>query len=898
MRVLREWLIRLWGTFRRRRSDADLEQELRVHLDLAAEAARHEGRPAADPERAARLRAGGVSQALDALRDQRGLPWLNATAAGLAGLPKFVLRHRGYFAFATTTLAVAVGVNLVVFTIVNALWLRPLPFRDADRLVTFLYGGFTSLDAPVLTTRMPRPFAAVAGQVETDDGSHPFDYAGYRRPRVVLNGRDAETVGVTSGFFTLLGLSIRGRDFTSDDNRAGAEPVAIISNRLWSDAFGRRPEVIGAVVPTEPMAVRVVGVAPRGFEGARRGDRTDIWIPSTLAARVAGVPADDVPLIVFARLAPGEAFAEAARQVGPVAPGDPRALTIAPLTDVFGTPSSPTIVIHEGHTLGVVGGLALLVLAGGCATLAALVLVHYERRRRELAVRIALGASRGRLAGELCRELLLIAACGTCGAMLLAEWGLHAIPSLSLPGGVNLARLDLSMDWRVLSVAVAVTVFTLVAAAWVPLKRFTRAALAGELLAGPAATPSAASQRTRQGLLALHVSATIVVLIAAGLFVRAVVHGFGNAAGFDYEHTAFVTVPIGQPGDYASIKSPSDWSFFDSHAHFMAIAERDTRVKDALALLPGVDHVADGAPPIGPDRARLLLSPRVVDTEGRRLALPVAAMNGGPDLLPTLGLPLLEGRALTAADATTTPTPAIVTVSLARMLWPGEDPLGKVFRFPGGRSTAYQLVGLTRDFVVGSLARPAAGVVVTVIGEVRSNYAQLVVRTTHPEALVDDLQRAAQHALPDTPWATVETGREMIARDLGRQRLGAWFFSGFGLTALLLGVGGVFGLVAYLAESRYREFGVRLALGATPRDLVRHGLAAALAPVSLGAAAGLVFAALVARLFTSLLTGLSAVDPLTYAGVAATMLSAAVLAGLAAAWRLRRVVPVDALRTE
>ena len=133
---------------------------------------------------------------------------------------------------------------------------------------------------------------------------------------------------------------------------------------------------------------------------------------------------------------------------------------------------------------------------------------------------------------------------------------------------------------------------------------------------------------------------------------------------------------------------------------------------------------------------------------------------------------------------------------------------------------------------------------------------------------------------------------------MGRQRLGAWFFSGFGLTALLLGVGGVFGLVAYLAESRYREFGVRLALGATPRDLVRHGLAAALAPVTLGAAAGLVFAALVARLFTSLLTGLSALDPLTYAGVAVTMLGCAALAGLGAAWRLRRVVPVDALRTE
>ena len=637
-----------------------------------------------------RQRTDGVSQALDALRDQRGLPWLEAAAAGLAGLPKLVLRHRGYFTFATTTLAVAVGVNLVVFTIVNALWLRPLPFRDPDRVVTITDRSYVTVDAQNLTSRQPRPFAAVAGQVMTDDDHTPFHYFSYRRPRMVLNGRDVETVGVTSGYFTVMGLTIRGRDFSPDDNRAGAEPVAIISDRLWSEAFERRPDVIGAVVPTEPVSIHIVGVAPKGFGGARRGERTDIWIPSSLATRVAGISADDVSLMIFARLASGESFAEVARRVAPVGRGDTHGLTIVPVTDVFGTPSSPTIVIHEGSTLGVVGGLALLVLVGGCATLAALVLVHYERRRRELAVRITLGASRGRLTGELCRELLLIAASGTCSAVLVAEWGLRAIPSLSLPGGVNLGRLDLSMDWRVLSAAVAVTVLTLVAAAWFPLSRFTRAALAGELLAGPAATPSVASHRLRQGLLALHVSASIVVLVAAGLFVRVVIHGFGNAAGFEFERTAFVTVPISSPSDFASIKSASDWASFDNDGLFKKITERNARVRDALASVPGVDDVAIGAPPIGPDRAALLLSPKVLDTEGRRRALSVAMMDGSPDLLPALGLPLLAGRALTAPDATTTPAPSIMTVTLARALWPDENPLGKVFSIVGGRSGPYR----------------------------------------------------------------------------------------------------------------------------------------------------------------------------------------------------------------
>jgi hypothetical protein len=584
MRTLREWLLRLWATFRRRRTDADLEQELRLHLALAADEAHRRGQPPEDAERAARLHAGGVSQALDALRDQRGLPWIDAAMAGVGILPGLVFRHRGYFTFATTTLAVAVGVNLVVFTVVNALWLRPLPFPAPDRVVTITSHVYITLDAPALRRVRPQPFEAVAGQVITAD-----DYGlGSLLPRLVLNGRDVETVGVTPEYFKLLGLAIRGRDFTQDDNRAGAEPVAIISDRLWSREFGRRPDVVGAVASAQPFSIRIVGIAPRDFEGARRGEQTDVWIPSNLVPRIAPAAresAGSLPLMIFARLAPGQSVADVARHLldVPVDDGDRRGFTIVPLKDVFGTPKSPTFVIREGSALSVVAGLAMLVLVGGCATLAALVLVHYERRRRELAVRVALGASRMRLTGELSRELLLIAVSGTLGAVLVAAWGLRAIPSLSLPGGVNLGRLDLSIDWRVLGAAVAATLLTLVAAACLPVSRFTRASLAGDLLAGPAATSSAASQRIRQMLLALHVSATIIVLIAAGLFVRAVIHGFGNAAGFDFERTAFVTVQVNSPSDFSSIKSASDWAAFDYDRLWKAVAARKSRVRRAVS---------------------------------------------------------------------------------------------------------------------------------------------------------------------------------------------------------------------------------------------------------------------------------------------------------------------------
>jgi hypothetical protein len=303
-------------------------------------------------------------------------------------------------------------------------------------------------------------------------------------------------------------------------------------------------------------------------------------------------------------------------------------------------------------------------------------------------------------------------------------------------------------------------------------------------------------------------------------------------------------------------------------------------------------------PPIGLDQASYLVAPSVVEAQRERRQMFLGTMFGSPELLSTLGIPILAGRGLTATDAKTKPTPAVVTASLAHILWPAADPLGRVLSFGAGRGRETCLVvGIARDFIFGSFGRPAAGVVVTARQVGFGIEPEFAIHAAHVDTLAEPIRKVVMQAVPDAPWLTVATGRDIIARDLGQQRLGAWFFSGFGLTALILGVGGVFGLVAYLAESRRREFGVRLALGATPRDLVWRSLTAALLPVSLGVAAGLLLAALVARLFTSRLAGLSALDPLTYATVAMLMLGCAALAGLGAAWRLRRMMPSDALRT-
>jgi predicted permease len=787
--------------------------------------------------------------------------------------------HSGYVVFATATLATAIGMNLVVFTIINALWLRPLPFPQADCLVTITSHLFVTLEAPAL-----KVFEAVAGQAVIDDQA-------FGRLQVSLDpvGRELETVGVTPEYFRLLGLACRGRDFTPDDNRMGAEPVAIISDRLWSHELRRQDSVIGTVIGARPFPFRIIGVAPPGFEGARRGEKVDVWIPSNLVPRAmpAGASTGGVLLLIFARPPTGQTQADITRRVRQTFAGDRHYsyFAVAPLRDVFGTPASLSIVIREGRALGVVAALAMLVLIGGCATLAALVLVHYERRRQELAVRLVLGCSRRRLVGQLSSELGILAGAGTVAAVLIAFCGLRVIPSLSLPGGVDLGRLDLSIDWRVLAAAVIAAVLTLVSAAWLPITRFTRTSLAGELVAGPGATPTVSSHRTRQALLALHVCVTIVVLVAAGLFVRAVLRASWIGPGFDTGHTLFVEMRVmPQPPSLEMIEA---WR--------QNATERTTRVMDALRHIPGVGYVAYGESPIGL-RASSELGVRVVETsQGHREVL-LGIMSGSPDLLAALGVPILAGRGLAAIDTSTRLTPAVVTASLARMLWRAESPLGHTLSLTGRKGGRFLVVGVAQDFIVGSFNRPAAAAMVTCEHSFGME-SQLVVQTPYPPAIDEQIRKVISEVLPDMPPPTISTGRDIIMRDIGRQRLGAWFFSGFGLTALLLGVSGVFGLVAYLAESRQREFGIRVALGATPRNVVWRGVTAALVPVSIGVAAGLAVAAWVSRLFISLLTGLATLDPFTYVAVATIMLGCAACAALGAAWRLRRVAPADALRT-
>jgi hypothetical protein len=416
----------------------------------------------------------------------------------------------------------------------------------------------------------------------------------------------------------------------------------------------------------------------------------------------------------------------------------------------------------------------------------------------------------------------------------------------------------------------------------------THARLAGEVATGPVQA-TASALRTRHRLVALQASATTVVLIASGLFVHTVLYSFRGAAGFNIEHTVFVSIqerPVGTASDLRAVP----------RIDFGAIAlARRAQLSDLFSSLPLVRAVAGGTAPVGPDA--LAGNPplsRTITVGEHKESLLVGVLSGTPNLLTTLGVPLLAGRPLNASDAATMePLPVIMTRSLAERLWPSGDALGQTFtsqpRFP----SECVVVGIASDFAFGTLSLPVGGVLVIARGDFDYRVSNIVLQADDPRVVV----AAIPKLLPDRV-VRVATGRDVVGRDIAQQRLGAWAFSGFGVVALLLGVGGVYGLVTYVAQARRREFGIRMAIGATLAHVIRGAVFSAVKPVALGVATGLLVGAVGSRLFAALLVGISGLDPSTFVAVGFVMLVPASLAALAAASKLRKLSPSDALRRD
>jgi predicted permease len=904
----------------KRESDA-LVEELEAHRQLREEQLVAQGLSRPDATATSRRLMGNATLAREDARDV----WTcgrDSISIDLRHGLHALRTHRRFALACWVTLTLSLGANLLVFTIVNALWLRPLAVADPDHLVMITNPGglgtsegYAAFEAGLERLRHQPVFSGVAGQVPTS--GHNSTY----RPHIVLQGGAGvvEALAVTPQYFSVAGVRVIGRDFAADDDQPGAEPVAIISDRLWASVFDRDSSLIGATMAATPVPLRVIGVASPHFHGVRLGERVDLWIPRELTSRVAlrGMAHSNPPLLAIARLAPGLSAARAQQAMysdwrqppvpGPAPPagfirapsqppmafaasGQRVPLEIVSVSRLFGSPSSRTLVIGDERVLGVAIITATLVLLGGCATLVALVLVSYEQRRQEFAVRLALGCSRARLTTALLMELAVVFGASVMAALALATVGAQALPALSLPGGLDLTRLDLSADWRVAAFGTVAAIIALGLTATVPLRRSTRPSLVSDLVVSSGRV-TASSFRARRFLLAIQTAATVVVLVAAHLFLLTVRDGFTRGTGFDVNRTLFVEFQA---------RSMTVSSRAESQAVIASVAARLHRLFETLHTMPGVEVAAIGRAPLGLDQAVRAAETIQVTAGPVERSMRLSRIWGGPAFLDALGGRLLAGRRLTIDDIRSgnDERPALVTSSVAEALWPDGGAIGQ--RFYAG--TPYQVVGVIADIAQGSLRLDQRASVLagwSVDQEASADAVSLTLRVRgDPKALVAPVREAINHNFGPLPLVEVTTGREIVSRDLGRERLGAWFFSGFGLVALALGAAGVFGLVGHMVATRRRELGIRLALGATPDSLMRLALSAGLQPVTAGIIVGVAAAAALALSLRASLPGIRPLDAPSVLAMPALLLTCAIAAAVAAGWRVRRTSPVEALRAE
>ena len=793
-----------------------------------------------------------------------------------------------HLALVVTVMSLTVGATAVVATLVNALWLRPRPVPEPDRIVNIssipVHG--TALIDMISTHQLQQlsqhpMLEAVAGQVA--GGGLMGDF----RPALALHGVSVETLAVTPNYFDVLRVSVRGPGFGPERDLSKSDELVIISDHLWRTQFEGDASVIGRDIETSLGRLYVAGIAPPGFQGARLGERAEAWVPFTLSVRrgaFEGLSDADrqfalsaVPFVGLARLKPGIAVIEAERVISA---GTSR-LRLQALSAVYGGPGQPSLVVEEHRFVQLAAVACFFVVLAGCATLASLLLVQQEKRREELALRLALGASRGALFRELSLELALIASLAVTGSLLLTMGGTRGLQTMTLPGGIELSRLDLGLDWRVVTITIALLLVVTALAAVVAFLRYTRPSLALTLVAGTS-TGAPSALAFRRWMLGIHAAATYVLLVGAMLFLQTLVRGFGSAPGFDIDRTIFVRL---QPSAMQPFRSAEDKN--------AAIQ----RILSDLESLPEVRAAIIGPAPISGDTT--LVRNVAIATDRSEATFPVALRAVDPRYASTLGLRLRAGRALTAGDDRS--RSSLMTVSLAHAVWPhegAEQALGRTVRVAG---TPYEVVGVVDDFAQGSVrgSTPFALLTATGADAGRQSEAAIVVATHSSAGAARESVRGKVAArFPSAARLETSTGRDLVSIDLARERLSARLLSGFGLIALVLGVVGTYGLVRYSVGLRWRDLGIRLSLGAQPRklswELARYGLQPVLVGIGCGAVASAV----------AIVAGRAFIQDLARPGVVAYLLAAAVLASgaaiaaVAGVRRIRSLSPAHALRVQ
>ena len=811
------------------------------------------------------------------------------TQYALRGLRRSV----GFTVGVVVTLALGIGANAAVFTLIDRLLLRPPPhvvqagtLRRVHVEMTFK-DGRTNVRGPMSYAE----FAALRG-LDAFAGVGAFIYPS---PVALGRGVDApriERSGASSEFFRTLGANAAvGRFFVpEDDDDAVSRPAAVLSYGLWQRRFGARADIIGDSLMLDGRPHVIVGVAPKGFSGTEV-DAPDVWVPLAplLAGREGPAWRDHklrFGIHVIARLRDGVSAPQAAAAASSVIKIAHEGTFFAdlPTTVRLGSIIPGRRLDRTDAGLSVATrlvGAAAIVLLIACANVANLLLARALSRRRELAVRLALGVGRGRLIAHLLSESVLLALMAGMAALLVAYWGGSILRTLLLP---NVSWSTPPVDARVLAFTGVVACLVGLAAGVIPALQMTRDHLLGSLKAGWRDTTRGLSP-VRGGLILVQAAFTVILLVGAGLFVRSLANARAMDLGFSVDRTILADVHFAR-----GLVPPGDWD--DVYEGF---ADRVGRVPGVAAVsvtgtapfwtisferlfLPGRDSLPDGlrSPPINPV---------------------------GPAFLQTMGIQLTAGRGFTEADRAGAPNVAIVNGAFAKQAWPNESPLGKCLKIAADTAPCTTVVGVVRDVAFMNVRdeRPPQYYVPLAQSAMNSNR-YLVIRAADQNSDVHDVAMAVRNALRGAHGSIealdVRPMAELLEPELRPFRLGATMFGVFGLLALLLAGVGLYAVISFDVATRTRELGIRTALGAGMADVVRLVLGQGLRLSAIGGAIGIVLALALGRVVEALLFGATPRDPFVFGAVAVTLMVVAASASLLPAWRAARVDPVVALRDE
>jgi predicted permease len=873
MSRLRELASRIRGMFSQNRLDRDLDEELSVHLEMLIDENVRRGMSLKEGRDAARRSFGGVQQTRESYRDQRGLPIVETLIQDIRFGCRMLRKNPGFTAGAVFTLALGIGANTAMFSVINAVLLRPLPYLEPERLVWMTESG----------DEVANRWLSFPNFVDWRERNSVFEsMSTIRGWSLTMTGGDQplnlNARMVAAEYFKVMGVApLLGRSFTASDDQPGANPVTILSYGFWQNQFAGDPDIVGKSITLDDRAYTVIGVMPQSFY--HQGP-PPIWLlvgPQNWNQRDVRIAGS-----VIARLKPGATIEQARSEMNaisqqlarehPVANAGANRVNVLSLQENVTGNVRPALLVLFGAV-----GLVLLI---ACANVANLLLARAATRRKEFAVRAALGATRARVVRQLLVESLILGLAGGAVGLVLAWWGSTVLGRMAQTA---IPRLDgLHLSYQVLGFSLLVSILSGIVFGLAPAWRFSKADPQEILKDSSSTTSERHGKRLRGALVIAEVAISVALLIGAGLLIKSMLRLSNSSAGFDPSNVLTMDLKVSRnryrgKGELARLLQ-----------QLLDRVENQPGVGAATlsATLPGLrdwtnDIFPEGQAPLTP---------------GELINVDWAIVSA--DYFKTMRIPILKGRTFTRQEDSEGKPVLLIDENLARQFWPNEDAVGKHIKYDS--PTWHEVIGVVKEIKsYGSEAKPLIKIY-TPMGRAALQNPVLSVRTTNTEPQNLSMAIAAEiHSLDkDLPVTEVAMFDEILSREVSPKRFNTGLLSIFAALALVLAATGVYGVTSYAVAERTHEVGIRMALGARERDVLRLFISQGIELVLSGVAIGLIGAFALTRVMTSLLFGVSATDAVTFATVSVGLTTIALLACYLPARRATKVDPMIALRYE